>query len=169
MNMDDITVNFSHIGQDILLAEWSWLIGNKKPILVTAMGDAFVQDPNDFSVHFLNVIDGKIEEVAASSEQLKACLNDRGFVGKYFHVQAVGELIRAGRTLKKKTIYSLIHPIWLGGSFESTNIEVIDIHVHFSVAGQTFQQVCALPSGTTISGFIFEPQIKPNRWWKFWS
>ena len=169
MNFNDITVNFSHIKQDVLLSDWAWFIGNKKPILVTAMGDAFVQDPDDFSVHFLSVIYGKIEKVASSTEEFKICLNNRDFLGEYFHVQTVGELIRLGRALKKKNVFSLIHPLWLGGRFEFENIEITDIHVHFSIAGQTFQQVSNLPAGTKISGFNLNPPKSSKHWWKLWS
>src|SRR4051812_16500574 len=108
VNFDDITVNFSHIKQNVLLSEWSWFIGNKKPTLVTAMGDVFVQDPDDFSVHFLSVMHGQIEKVATSTEEFRVCLNDREFVGKYFYVQVIGELISSGKALGKKNIFSLI-------------------------------------------------------------
>ncbi len=169
MNFNDITVNFFHIRREILLSEWTWFIGNKVPILVTAMGDVFVQDPDDFSVHFLSVIYGQIEKVASSTEEFKVCLNDREFLGKYFHVQMIGELIRLGKKLKEKSIYSLIHPLWLSGEFDLNNIEITDIHVHFSIAGQTFQQVVNLPNGTKISGFSFKFEKKSRSWWKFWS
>ncbi len=102
MNFTDITVNFYHIKQDILLSDWSWFIENKKPILVTAMGDAFVQDPDDFNVHFLSVNYGKLEKVATSTKEFKALINDKEFLAEYFHVQTVGELVRLGGRLSKK-------------------------------------------------------------------
>ncbi len=62
--MNDLTVNFSHLDRNTLLEDWQWLIGpSKLPILLTA-GDAFVQDADDGTVHFLDVGVGQMHPVA---------------------------------------------------------------------------------------------------------
>ncbi|MCO1337166.1 hypothetical protein MO867_22875, partial [Microbulbifer sp. OS29] len=44
MNLNDFTVNFKHLNREKLLEDWVWLIGKDKlPIMVTALGDAFLQ------------------------------------------------------------------------------------------------------------------------------
>ena len=46
ITVDDLTVNFEHADRATLLADWEWRIGpDRLPILITALGHAFVQDP----------------------------------------------------------------------------------------------------------------------------
>jgi hypothetical protein len=48
ITLNDLTVNFRHLDPMALLDDWRWLIGERKrAVLITALGDAFVQDPDD--------------------------------------------------------------------------------------------------------------------------
>jgi hypothetical protein len=72
VTLDDLTVSFSHLDRDSLLSAWAWLLGPRRlPILVTAAGDAFVQDADDGSVHFLDAEGGCVVAVAASEGELR--------------------------------------------------------------------------------------------------
>jgi len=67
MTLDDLTVNFSHLDYQALLADWIWLVGESKlPILLTASGNAFVQDVENGSVHVLDVAAGSLSEIVSS-------------------------------------------------------------------------------------------------------
>jgi hypothetical protein len=102
MTVDDLTVNFSHLKGEKILRDWFWLIGKtKKPILLTASGDAFVQDKKDFSIHFLSTTDGNIQKVAETTDEFKTLLKSKDFVGEYFSVQMFLELMNCGRKLEK--------------------------------------------------------------------
>jgi hypothetical protein len=153
MTLDDLTVDFRHLDRRSLLQEWEWLIGSTKlPILLTASGDAFVQDVEDGSVYVLDTGDGSIHQVASSLENFQSLLGKRDFVASYFAVQMLGDLLAAGQRLSPGQIYSYKQPLVLGGQCALDNIECTDIAVHFSIAGQVHRQVSGLPAGTHIAG-----------------
>ncbi|MCK7598804.1 DUF1851 domain-containing protein [Microbulbifer sp. CAU 1566] len=167
MTLNDLTVNFSHLEREKILSDWRWLIGDEKlPILITAFGEAFLQDVNDNSVHFLNVADGVISHIAASPEALKAKLSDKEFVSEFLAVQAVGDLRQADKLLEHGQVYSFKLAPALGGDITADNLEPSDIEVHFSVLGQIQEQVKNLPNGTEVERVEFQPSKKP--WWKPW-
>lgn len=164
MNVDDLTVNISHLSQRELLSDWRWLIDKSKvafmswisgpsklPILVTAAGDVFVQDRFTKSVHFLDVTQGSLSLAASSLDEFKELLKDRQFVERYFSVEMINALRKVGLSLTGKQIFSYKVPPVLGGEFEVENIEATDISVHFSIAGQIHRQVANLPVGTPIN------------------
>jgi len=154
ITMNDLTVNFSHLDRDTLLEDWQWLIGpSKLPILLTAAGDAFVQDADDGTVHFLDVGRGELHAVAGSDEELRSLLASKDFVVNHLAVQMVGAMMQAGRRLEPDQIYSFkVLPV-LGGQYDLNNIEATDIAVHFSLAGQIHEKVRDLPPGTPIDRF----------------
>jgi hypothetical protein len=153
ITLNDLTVNFRHLNPETLLDDWRWLIGPRKfPILLAAIGDAFVQDADDNSVHLVSVAAGEMEQVASNPEDLRRLLGQKEFVADFFAVQVIGELIRAGVRLGPGQIYSYKRPPVLGGAFALDNVEPADIAVHFSLSGQIHEQVRGLPPGTPISG-----------------
>jgi hypothetical protein len=151
ITMDDLTVNFSHLDREGLLADWRWLIGpTKQPILLAAIGDAYLQDPEDGSVHLLDVGGGELSQVAASVEEFKELLADREFVTDSFVPETIVGLREAGKTLAAGQIYSYIHPPVLGGEYSIENLEPTDVQVHYSVLGQIHEQVKDLPEGAEV-------------------
>jgi len=167
MTLNDVTVNFSHLKAKNILVDWHWLIGkDSQPILITSLGDAFIQNAKTFEVNFLSTALGVLEPIASNSDELTVRLNDREFVTSYLGVQLVGSLRASGKNLSKGNIYSFIHPIVLGGEVEAENIEMTDIEVHFSILGQIHNQVNNLPEGTPIDSATFNAKKKP--WWQFW-
>jgi hypothetical protein len=151
MTLNDLTVNFTHLEREALLRDWQWLIGQQKqPILLAAIGDAYLQDTQDGTVHLLDVGAGELEQVAESVDEFRALLGDRQFVTDSFVPGTIVELRGAGKTLGYGQIYSYKHPPVLGGSYSTDNLEPTDIQVHFSVLGQIHAQVKDLPPGTPI-------------------
>jgi hypothetical protein len=151
MTLDDLTVSFGTLNQTEILSDWLWLTHSKYlPILLTASGDAFLQNVDDESVHCLDTGEGKIEKVAASVSEFEHLLKNKDFVVRYLGVEMVGDLIQSGKELQEGQIYSLIKPYILGGEYSLENIEATDIEVHFSVLGQVHCKVKDLPEGTDI-------------------
>lgn len=147
MTLNDLTVNFSHLERDSLLSDWEWLLDGKYlPILLSASGDAFVQNVNNDQIWWLDTGGGEFALVADSPEDFNRLLADKEFVVEYFAVQMVGDLIQSGKTLSSNQIYSLTKPWLLGGEYKIPNIEPTDIEVHFSLTGQIAQQVGASES-----------------------
>lgn len=142
MTLTDLTVNFSHLNRDSLLSDWEWLLGREYlPILLSASGDAFVQNINNGQIWWLDSGGGEFTQVAESAEDFRRLLADKEFVSNYFAVQMVGDLIQSAKPLSHNQIYSLTKPWLLGGEYRIDNIEPTDIEVHFSLTGQVAQQV----------------------------
>lgn len=151
ITLDDLTVNFNHLDREALLSEWRWLIGpRKQPILVAAIGDAYVQDPDDGSVHLLDVGGGSLEQIAASVDEFRELLGDREFVTDSFVPSTIVALRNGGKVLSPGQVYSYIQPPVLGGAYSTENLESTDVSVHFSLLGQIHRQVKDLPDGTPI-------------------
>lgn len=157
MTLDDLTVNFSHLDREALLADWRWLIGpTKQPILVAAIGDAYLHDPDNGSVHLLDVGGGALEQIADSVDEFRELLADREFVTDSFVPSTIVALRNEGKTLGPGQIYSYLKPPVLGGTYSTSNLEPTDVSVHFSVLGQIHEQVKDLPEGTTIDQIVVE-------------
>ena len=85
MNLNDLTVDFSELNQNDLLSDWEWLIGGKCVlVLVTAAGNAFLQDKADGCVYFLDATHGTFTNVAISGDEFRGLLSSKEFVAKLF-------------------------------------------------------------------------------------
>ena len=168
--MDHLVVTCTHPeATSSLLEEWIWLIGTeKRPVLIAACGDAFVEDGRDGSVHFLDVGAAELSPVAETAEAFAGLLSDPAFASAYLRTERIAMLRQQGLILKKDQVYSFRVPLSLGGEVRSENIEISDVAVHFSIAGQIERQIADLPEGAPITGIKIEriPGMKP--WWKFW-
>lgn len=154
ITMNDLTVNFAHLNRDTLLEDWRWLIGlSKLPILLTASGNAFVQDATDETVHFLKISTAELLPIAENEDTFRALLSDDAFAANYLAVQMVGAMMQKGARLGPGEIYSFKVLPTLGGQYALENVEATDISVHFSLSGQVQQKVSALPPGARIDGF----------------
>ena len=168
MNLNDVTVNFSHLKSKSILSDWTWLLGKSKlPILLCSSGDAFVQDKNSFEIFFLDVWNAKLKKVANSSDELMAQLRNGEVANEYLSIQWVGDLLKSGLRLDKGQIFSLTKPSILGGAFDLSNVEVTDIEVHYSINGQIHEQVKDLPAGTPIDSIEIKPPKSKRKWYQF--
>lgn len=159
ITIDDLTVNFDHLDQNKLLEDWHWLTGpSKVPILLTSVGDAFLKDTGDGSIHFLAVGTAELRPIASDVHEFRSLLTDNEFVLDYFAVEAVIALEQAGVKLGPGQIYSLKVPAVLGGKYSLDNVATVDISIHFSLTGQIHEQVKDLPPGTKITGIDIQGQ-----------
>ena len=153
ITLEDLTVNFADIDGVELVEDWLWLVGEHRlPILLTALGDAFLQDALDGSVHLLEVGPGTTKQVAVSVEEFKLLLNDKEFVVENFVPRIIVELRGLGQALAPDQIYGYKIPPVLGGKYSTENLEPTDIRIHFSILGQTHRQLQGVPEGTRITG-----------------
>jgi len=157
ITLNDLTVNFAGIDGAELVQDWQWLVGERRlPVLLTALGDAFLQDVSDGSVHLLATGAGTTEQVAATSKEFAALLNDKEFVVENFAPEIVVELRALGLTLAPGQLYGYKIPPVLGGEYSTSNLEPTDIRIHFSLLGQTHRQLQGVPEGTAITSVKFE-------------
>jgi hypothetical protein len=145
---DEFTVPFK-LGEEDLFSDWRWLVGETaQPILVTALGDAFMQE-TDGSVQWLDAGRGEYTKVAATQDEFKQSMAANA--DEWFVPQLVGDLIASDATLGPGQCFSFKKLPVLGGDYDPGNFEPTDLSVHFSLSGQIHQQVKDLPEGTRIS------------------
>ena len=151
INWAELKMDLSKINLKILLESWEWLIGkDKKIILISSIGDAFLEDSNGIC-YWLNVGEGILEKVAENITEFETKLTDNEIVEDWFLVELVAELKKSGIELTENNIYSYkTFPI-LGGEYLPENFEITDIEVHFEISGQIYKQVKDLPVGTKIN------------------
>jgi hypothetical protein len=137
LTLDDLTVSISHLDRNALLDDWRWLIGpTKVPVLVTALGNAFVVDSADWTAHVIDVGPGTIQQVASSRDELRARLRDKAFVIEHFVPVVVARMRESGQMLAKGQLYGFKTPPPLGGEYSADNLQPTDIETHFSTLGQ---------------------------------
>jgi hypothetical protein len=152
ITLSDIIVSFDHLDRNHLLDDWRWLIGpSKQPILLSAVGDAFVQDETDATIHLLDTAAGSCGLVAADEDEFRALLSDSQWVTDHLAVRVIADFLTNGLRLEPGQIYSWKRPPVLGGEYEFDNAHTTDITVHFSVTGQIHEQVRSLPPGTPVT------------------
>lgn len=167
MTLDDLTINISNYNPKELIQDWRWLVGKSKfPVLVSVMGDMFLQDKKDGSIHFLSVVDGGITKIADSGGKFSDLLSDKNFVTNYFPVQLIGDLKLAGNVLEPENVYSFKVLPKLGGEFNLDNIEQCHCLVNSSLTAQIHKQLHDLPDGTKIENIQLLAPQRPK--WKFW-
>lgn len=139
-----------------LLDDWDWLLeGPHRIVLVTRMGDAFLQDPEG-RVIFLDTLEGRAKPAAPSLDAFNQRLAAGQIDPDWFSpdllaiVQGRGDRLRSGQCFSYKV------PPALGGSLDSSNVGIIDVVVHFSISGQLHRQIKDLKPGTRIGGVEFQ-------------
>ena len=151
ITLNDLTINADRINLDTLLSDWEWAMPEPlRPVLLTAMGDAFAQGKSG-SVYFVDVIEGSIRLVADDGETFQQLLRNNQFVTDHMFPSRVVEFRKAGLTLEPAQVYSHKQLLALGGADDLENVEATDVSVHISIHGQVHFQIKDLPAGTPIS------------------
>lgn len=151
ITMNDLTISPEGIDMDSLLTEWTWAMPEPmRPVLLTAMGDAFAQGESG-AAYFIDMIEGQIRPVADDGDSFQALLRNNPFVTQHMFPSRIVELRKAGLTLPPRHVYSYKQLLVLGGNDDLSNMETTDASVHISIHGQVHRQVKDLPEGTPIS------------------
>jgi hypothetical protein len=151
LTLDDLTVSIRHLDRHALLRDWRWLIGPTKiPVLVTALGNAFLLDTEDGTVHVLDVGPATLQQVAACTDEFRKHLRQKDFVLEHFAPVIVVRMRERGQTLQPGQLYGFRTPPPLGGEYSADNLEPTDIDVHFALLGQIQQRTRNVPEGTGV-------------------
>lgn len=156
ITMNDLTISPDGIDMNTLLSDWEWAMPEPlRPVLITAMGDAFAQGESG-AVYFIDIVEGTITSVADDGPSFQSLLSNTQFVTDHMFPSRIVQLRDAGKTLKPNNVYSHKQPLVLGGSDDADNVEVADVAVHVSIHGQIHRQVKDLPDGATIDSIKIE-------------
>ncbi|MCR9118414.1 MAG: DUF1851 domain-containing protein [bacterium] len=139
------------------LESWQWLpISGKEVAVITSFGDLFLQDAK--GIWFLDTLDGSLNLVCRSIEDLEALLNTEAGQDQYLLAGLVLAATDQEMLLEPGQCYDFeINPV-LGGAMEIENVEVQDFVVAVNIAGQIHEQVKDLPPGAPVSEIkIAEP------------
>ena len=139
------------VNGDAVLDDWRWLVGPKLQLWrVTRAGDALLRDPDDGSIHFLDVMSGKAERIADNQAAFESSVASSENADRWLMPEIVDGQAALGMIPAANECLSLKHPPALGGQIDPDNFETCSVLVHFSIAGQIHQQVKDLPPGTKI-------------------
>ena len=156
ITLNDLTINPDGVDMATLLDDWTWAMPEPvRPVLLSAMGDAFAQGASG-AVYFVDMVEGTVTPVAEDGATFETLLADTEFVTNHLFPARVVQLRNAGLTLKPKHVYSHKQPLVLGGEDDTENVEVTDVIVHISIHGQIHRQVKDLPDGTPIGEIEIE-------------
>ena len=148
--MNDLTISPDGVEMDTLLEEWSWAMPEPlRPVLLTAMGDAFAQGKSG-AVYFVDIVEGTITPVADDGASFQSLIADTQFVTDHLFPSRGVQLRSAGKTLVPNHVYSHKQLLVLGGNDDADNVEVTDVSVHIRIHGQVHRQVKDLPDGASI-------------------
>ncbi|MDA0184057.1 DUF1851 domain-containing protein [Solirubrobacter phytolaccae] len=157
ITLNELTVGMDGLDRERLLEDWRWLIGpSKQPILLSAVGDAFVQDEHDGTVHLLDTAAGTCQPVAEDEVEFRRLVTDGRWATDHLAVDVIADFLRNGLRLASGQIYSWKQPPALGGEFEIANAGTADIGLHFSMTGQIHEQLRELPPGTPVTEVRFD-------------
>ena len=155
LTWNDLTVNFEHLDRDELIEDWGWLVGSSLPILITSVGDAFLQNESG-EIYWLITDSAEYEKVADSYEEFQGKLQDNELIHEWFLVPVVAQLKERGIELERGKLYGFKQLPVLGGKYEPENFELTDIQVHFAISGQMNFKIKDLPDGTQVNFKIIE-------------
>lgn len=150
ITMNDLTINADGVDMDTLLEDWAWAMPEPlRPVLLTAMGDAFAQGESG-AVYFIDMVDGAVTSIADDGGSFQSLLSDTQFVTDHLFPSRIVQLRKAGKVLKPAHVYSHKQPLVLGGNDDAKNVEVTDVSVHVSIHGRIHCQVKDLPEGASV-------------------
>ncbi|MGF1731252.1 T6SS immunity protein Tdi1 domain-containing protein [Photobacterium kasasachensis] len=150
LTWNDLTIKFDHIERESLIEDWQWLVGSALPILISSVGDAFLQTESG-EIHWLITGSGELEKVADSYEDFQSKLQDNKLVNEWFLVPVVAKLKSLGVNLVDGKLYGFKQFPVLGGEYEAENYELTDIEVYFSMSGQIHYQIKDIPAGAQVN------------------
>ena len=155
LTWNDLTVSFEHLDRAKLMEDWEWLVGSSLPILITSVGDAFLQNDSG-EIYWLITGSAEYEKVAESYKEFQDKLQDNELIHEWFLVPVVAQLNEQGIELEPGKLYGFKQLPVLGGKYESDNFELTDIEVHFAMSGQMNFKIKDLPDGTKVNFEITE-------------
>lgn len=151
ITLNDLTISAQGVDMDSILDDWTWAMPEPmRPVLLTALGDAFAQGQSG-AVYFVDAVRGEIRAVADDGASFQGMLRDARFVTEHMQPAQVVACRQAGLGLDVQQVYGHRKPLVLGGADEIDNFEATDVAVHLSVHGQIHQQVRDLPDGASVS------------------
>lgn len=141
LTWDNITIPFTNLDLINLYSQWDWLLVDTfKPILMSTFGDLFFSK-KDNRVYFLDTLTGSVELISNSINEFETFINNIKNQEKYLQSILVQLLREKNMVLDKAQCYYHKVPPILGGSYETSNIEIINLSIGLSMLGQMHKKL----------------------------
>ena len=152
----DLLIEDSTLDHRALLADWNWLLkGTFRVLAGSKFGDWFLGRP-DGTVDFLDAIEGTVRQVAPNVDEFHRLINTRERQEEWLLSDLVLACHGKGMVPGPSQCYGFKLPPVVGGPVELENIEVLDLQLWVSLAGQIHRQSVGLPEGTAVARFSVE-------------
>lgn len=133
------------------LEDWRFLgLEGKRPSFSSPFGDVFFESPDGW--WFLDIVGGTLTREWATPEELQAAMNTREGRNHFLMAELAEVADRNGLQPSETQVLSFVVPPALGGQVDPENLEVSDMVVSLSFAGQICEQTRDLPGGTPVTG-----------------
>lgn len=152
MEADGCLIDHTKFDWKELLGPWEWLLEDDmavSPWLVSQFGDLFFVDETGL-VHWLNISDGELTEVATSEDEFMELLENDECAEEWFQLAFLDDLKTAGRTLAAGQCFGFKDLPVLGGEYEIQNVDVWSIADYWAYCGRIHLQLDGLPDGTEV-------------------
>lgn len=152
MEADGYLIDHTESDWKKLLGFWEWLLEDEmavSPWLMSRFGDLFFIDETG-RVHWLNISDGELTEVAASEDEFIELLESDECAEDWFQFALLDELKKADMTLAEEQCFGFRNLPVLGGEYEIHNVAVWSIADYWAYCGQIHLQLDGLPDGTEV-------------------
>jgi hypothetical protein len=134
------------------LADWQWLLGDRKlePVAASMFGDVFLQGED--GIWFLDSLEGTLTLHWPDGTALQAALNTEEGQDRFLLAGIAISAQEKGICPGPAQVLMFSTPPALGGEISSDNVEAMDYVVASSLCGQMAAQLKDLPPGSKITG-----------------
>lgn len=137
-----------------LLSGWRDLLPENFTLwMVNRFGDLFTVH-DDESVHMLDVGVGRIERLADSRDHFCSLVDVGESANNWLMIPLVDACVEAGLILGANQCYGYRIPPLLGGEYRISNVEPIDLSVHYAFLADIYRQTRGVPDGATIRAVV---------------
>jgi hypothetical protein len=121
--------------------------------LVNRFGDAFVVT-DDVGVHMLDVGAAAFKRVADNRDHFASLLDSDNNADNWLMIPFVDRCRAAKMELASNQCYGFKVPPLLGGPYDLSNIEPVDIAAHYSRLSSLYKKAADLPDGTSLKAAL---------------
>jgi hypothetical protein len=133
------------------LEAWQWMgLDGKEPVFASLFGDVFFVAVD--GIWWLDVLEGTLTRPWGSVDDFRASVATPRGRDQYLLAGLAYAAAERGVVPGPDEMYDFPVPPALGGALDADSLQVIDVVVGLSIAGQVHRQVRDLPPGTPVTG-----------------
>ena len=151
LNVSDYLIDHSELVWSELLADWKWLVPTTASVWLMNRFAELVLVREDGSVAYLETSTGVLRTIARDREEFIVSIDQGNNANEWLMIPLVDQCVAAGMALGANQCYGFITAPTLGGQYNISNVERLDMAVYLSLMGQIHEQIEDLPDGAKIS------------------